>query len=387
MKIRSIRLHPVATKRRTGVCSLHVIVEMIGDGDLCGFGEMSDFGHLPLYVPNLPDLERVLNMLLVGIDADDFSELAALLLAAYPEGYHVYDMGSVIRSGVDLAAHDLVARARGIGVAELLGGAKRRSIPVCYPIFRARSIADIPARLAQVDTALALGFTNIRYYFGRDIDADDRLLEEIRARHGARIHLKSLDASNLLDARTAIDAINRLARHGATMCESPTHRFDIRGTAEVRKNVDLPISEHIYHETHARALIDAGAIDIMNVCLTFAGGLSPAMRLMELAKEARLRTLIGTTQELSIGTAAQVHLGCAAATLTDISDPTGPCLYAEDITAARVLYRANEAMLPEGPGFGIAPDPALLERQRTDLAVERALPANRNDLIAILDRT
>ena len=360
MKITSIRLHPVATRRRTRLLSQHVIVEMEGEGGVRGFGEMSDFGHLPLYVPNLPDLERVLSLLLADFDAEDLVGLGDLLLSAYPEGWHVYDMGAVIRCGVDIAAHDLVARSRGISLVDLLGGKKRDRFPVCYPIFRARGAKDVPARLRDVETALSLGFTNIRYYFGRDLDADDLLLSAIRDRWGSTITIKSLDASNLFDSSIAIDAVNRLSRHGAQMLESPTDRFDVDGCAEVRRNIDLPVSEHVYHLPHALRLIEKDAVDIFNICLTFAGGITPALKLLKLAELAKKRTLIGTTQELSIGTSAQAHLGASVANLDYPGDAAGAQLYIDDVVVNRVKYEAGYLVTPDGPGLGMELDEGKL---------------------------
>ena len=45
-----------------------------------------------------------------------------------------YRENSCAKSGIDLALHDLVGKARGVSVSEMLGGAKRTRIPVAIEI-------------------------------------------------------------------------------------------------------------------------------------------------------------------------------------------------------------------------------------------------------------
>ena len=85
MKITSVKLTPVAVKRRTGFVSRHVIVELGSDEGLVGLGEMSDFGHLPLYMPDVRDLEKSLSRLLVGRDPMLLNALEQQLLELFPE--------------------------------------------------------------------------------------------------------------------------------------------------------------------------------------------------------------------------------------------------------------------------------------------------------------
>ncbi|GAB3426693.1 hypothetical protein [Flindersiella endophytica] len=64
-----MRLTPVATPRTTGLVCGHVIVELSTSDGLVGLGEMSDFQHLPRYHVEVPELERTLSELLVGLPA------------------------------------------------------------------------------------------------------------------------------------------------------------------------------------------------------------------------------------------------------------------------------------------------------------------------------
>ena len=99
--------------RHSGIISRHVIVEITADNGKTGIGEMSDFGHLPRYVPDVADLEKQLNGRLNGLDPMQRFLISGLMKEMYPEQMYIYDMGSVIRCGIDIALHDLIARELG----------------------------------------------------------------------------------------------------------------------------------------------------------------------------------------------------------------------------------------------------------------------------------
>jgi muconate cycloisomerase len=381
LRISAVKLTPVAVKRRTGFLSRHVIVEIESDEGLVGLGEMSDLGHLPLFMPDVRDLERSLHRLLAGRDPMQLNALEQLLLEMFPEEMFLYDKSAVIRSGVDVALHDLAAKKLGAPVSQLLGGAVRDRLRVCYPIFRHRSKAEVDHNVDVVGERLEEGFDLIRLYAGLDLDADELFLESVREKHGRRVKIKSLDFSNLVPWRRALAATRRLERFDVELIESPALRNDLDGLLEVRRRVDLPVSEHCYGFHQARLMLERGCADIFNVCTVFLGGIGPARRLQALAETFGVHCLIGTTQELSIGTAAQAHLGASFPRLDHPGDPVGPRLYAEDVVKKRVEYAQGHLLVPEGPGLGV-------ELDRKELArLTAPLEWGAEPLASIQDRT
>jgi muconate cycloisomerase len=145
--------------------------------------------------------------------------------------------------------------------------------------------------------------------------------------------------------------------------------------------VEHPISEHIYSFYQAKLLLKTGAIDIFNVCTTFLGGISPARKLFALAEIAGVSCLIGTTQELSIGTAAQAHLGSSVPGLDYPSDPTGPRLYLDDVVREPVVYDHGFLLVPAGPGLGLEIDPERVK------SLQAPLESGEESLPSIQDRT
>ena len=362
MKILRLKLYPITTPRETGMTNSHVIVRLETNEGLVGWGEMSDLSHLPMHQFDLPKLEGVLNGLLVGKDARNLLKIEDDLLRAYPEESYKYSHSGSVRQGVELALLDLVGRAQGVPVYELFGGKLRDRIKVCYPIFSMRSVDQVSPNIDRVQSKYEEGFDLIRVYVGANLEADELFLRQFSERFVGRVSIKSLDFSNALDWRRAWVATERFADIVTfTLVESVVPYHDADGLLEYRRRSRWPVSEHVYHLYHAWQLLSRGCIDILNVSPYLLGGLRASLRLVTLAEAARASVVIGTTQELSLGTAAIAHLGAAARVLDYPSDSTGPRLYTQEVVKTPVRYEAGFLLVPEGPGLGVEVDEALLD--------------------------
>lgn len=383
MKIQRIQLFPIATPRQTGIANQHVIVRLETDDEHVGWGEMSDLSHVPMYQFDLPELERMLNELLKGRDPRNLAKIEDDLIRFFPDEGHMYSRSGLVRQGIDLVLHDLLGRVNGVPVYELLGGKLRDRVRVCYPIFRMRSVEEVAPNLEQVEEKLAEGFDLVRVYVGANREADERFLGQFSDRFRGRVEIKSLDFSNLVDWRRAAQAIERYGELADFMLvESPAPRNDLDGLAEFRRRSRWPVSEHVLHIHHGWQLLSRGSVDILNVSPYLLGGLRASLRLIALAESARASVLIGTTQELSLGTAAVAHLAAAARILDYPCDNTGPHLYTRDVVKAPVQYENSHLLLPEGPGLGVEVDEEVLQEMTASAEWTFGV-----DLAGVLDRT
>ena len=382
MKIQRIQLFPIASPRQTGIANQHVIVKLETENAV-GWGEMSDLSHVPMYQFDLPELERMLNELLRGKDPRNLAKIEDDLIRFYPDEGHMYSRSGLVRQGVDLALHDLLGRVDNLPVYALLGGKLRDRMRVCYPIFRMRSVEEVGPNLDRVEEKLQLGFDLIRVYVGANLEADELFLGQFTDRFNGRVTIKSLDFSNLLDWRRAAMATERFNELCDYMLiESAAPRNDIEGLAQFRRRSRRPISEHVLHIHHGWQLLAAGAVDILNVSPYLLGGLRASLRLVALAEAARASVLIGTTQELNLGTAAVAHLAAASRILDYPGDNTGPQLYMADVVKTPVQYENSHLLVPEGPGMGIEIDEEKLKTMTSDAKWTFGV-----DLAGVLDRT
>ena len=367
MRIKDLHLYPVTTPRLYGEPSQHVLLRMEAEDGTTGWGEMSDVSHMPAMMPDTGDLELCLRRLLTGRDTMDINGLDDLMLANFP-GTRFYGKACLVRAAVSIAAHDLKAKLLGISVSDLLGGKRRSRIPICYPIFRMKSCADVADRVRLVREQYEAGFRAFRLYFGRDTDAEESLLETVCGEWGDRIKLTSLDGSGLFTVAAFLRVYRRLSRYPFESVESPVDRDDIDAIAEVRSSIDHPVSEHVRSPEYAIRLIKQRAVDIFNISITVAGGINGMLRLFALAESANIECLIGTTQELTVATVAQAHVGAVAPRLDYASDPVGPCLYQADVTRERARFEDGDLVVPGGPGLGVDVDMDKVEAIRSPLS-------------------
>jgi galactarate dehydratase (D-threo-forming) len=359
--ITGVRLTSVNTPRRGGITCGHIIVQLQTDTEgLVGLGEMSDLQHLPRYHIDVPELERTLTDLLNGLEPLALTAGYTRLATDFPQGEHVYDKSRAIKTGVDIALWDLAAKQLGIRVVDLLGGAVRDRVPIAYPVFRQLHEGDIQRNLDQVAERLSAGFQWFRVYVGHRLDLDERFLRAARDRFGDHLRIKSLDFSNLLDYKAACGFVERVADVGFDLVESPAPAHDLRGLAAARQRIGVPVSEHVYSNRWALDLVAADAVDVFNVSVIAIGGITPARRIFAIAEAAGKPCLIGTTQELSIGTAAAAHVAMAMPTATLPGDPVGPLLYTTDVVRTAVNYTDGCLTVPDGPGLGMEIDPDRL---------------------------
>jgi len=383
MRISRVRLHPVRISRETGVSNEHVIVRIETDDGVGGWGEMSDLSHLPLYRFDLAQLQSALTEILVGSDPRELNLVERRMAGFYPDEGHMYSRSGLVRQGVELAILDCLGRADGVPVHAILGGALRDRIPVCYPVFRLRSTDGVPAALDRVDEKLREGFDVIRFYAGTDAAADVAFMTGFADRFAGRVRIKSLDYSNQLGWREALRATERLtAIADVQLVESPALRGDIEGLAEYRRRSALPVSEHVHGQRHAWQLLHAGAVDILNLSPYVLGGIRPTIRAAAIAEAAGASVLLGTTQELGLGTAAVAHVGAVLPDLPFAADNIGPRLYTADVATPAVQYEAGQLVVPTGPGLGPSVDLGLLERLHSNGEWSFGL-----DLAGVVDRT
>ena len=107
----------------------------------------------------------------------------------------------------------------------------------------------------------------------------------------------------------------------------------------------------------------AGAVDICNRS-THGCGVRRSKAILDFAHAIGMRPLHGTTQELSLGTAAAAHVCATLESLDVASYPAGPMLYTADCTRTPIRYEDSAIVVPQGPGLGIEIEEEHLETLR-----------------------
>ncbi|MFJ8114238.1 L-fuconate dehydratase [Streptomyces sp. NPDC096132] len=139
------------------------------------------------------------------------------------------------------------------------------------------------ARLSR--EAVADGFTQIKLKVGADLADDVRRMRTARETVGDSIRI-AVDANQRWDVREAVDWMYALAPYDPYWIEEPTSPDDILGHAAVRRAVGpikVATGEHVANRVVFKQLLQAGAVDIVQIDSARVGGVNENLAILLLA--------------------------------------------------------------------------------------------------------
>jgi L-Ala-D/L-Glu epimerase len=329
-----------------------VFVRLTGDDGQVGWGEVR--GNMSYFSGESP----------AGIVAALRDYLAPLIVgrplrergAAIGQFDRALAGNAAAKAALDIALHDLAARATGVPLYRWLGGRRAERVAGSECLFYGP--ADEAA--AQARAYVAQGFRILKIRVGLEPFAFDvARVRAIREAVGDEVSL-SVDANQAWTVKQAIARIHALERFGLDCVEQPVAARDLTGMAEVARAVGPPLmaDESLYSLPDAMALVRLGAVGYFHVKLVKAGGLHRARQLIALAEAARLGYVLGQMNEGLLATVAAAHLALASAPkYTELYGTDG---IVADPTPGHV-YESGALVVPDGPGLGVVPDERQLE--------------------------
>jgi L-fuconate dehydratase len=138
-------------------------------------------------------------------------------------------------------------------------------------------------RLAK--QAIADGFTQIKLKVGADLADDMRRLRAARAAVGPEVRV-AIDANQRWNVDEAIAWTTALAEFSPYWIEEPTSPDDILGHATVRRAVapvKVATGEHVQNRVVFKQLLQAGAIDVLQIDAARVGGVNENLAILLLA--------------------------------------------------------------------------------------------------------
>ncbi|MEU3729777.1 L-fuconate dehydratase [Streptomyces sp. NPDC033538] len=133
--------------------------------------------------------------------------------------------------------------------------------------------------------AVADGFTQIKLKVGASLEDDVRRMRVAREAVGDGVRI-AVDANQRWDVGPAIDWIRALAPYDPYWIEEPTSPDDILGHRAVREAVapiKVATGEHIANRVVFKQLLQAGAVDIVQIDSARVGGVNENIAILLLA--------------------------------------------------------------------------------------------------------
>jgi L-alanine-DL-glutamate epimerase-like enolase superfamily enzyme len=215
-------------------------------------------------------------------------------------------IGFMALSAVDIALWDLKARLLEQPLADLLGAVRDEAAIYGSGGFTSYS----PERLAdQLARWVAQGIPRVKMKVGRSPDDDPARLDAARVAIGNDAEL-FVDANGAYDLEDAVAWANRYAEEwGVTWFEEPVSSADFAGLRYVRESstldVDVAAGEYGFVPADFRNLLEAGAVDCLQIDVTRCGGYTGFLNAAALAEQYGLEVSAHCAPQ------ASVHVCCA----------------------------------------------------------------------------
>lgn len=262
-----------------------LLVEVITDEGIVGIGSVGAAAGHAKYT-----IDHHLKHILIGENPFDVELLWARM---FRETINYGRKGMTLEaiSALDIALWDIMGKATGQPVYNLLGGRTRKTIQVYAS--RLYATEDLDALAAEAQAFIDQGFTMMKQRFGygprdglKGMQRNLELLQTVRDVIGDDVEL-SADAYMGWDVPYAIRMIRMIEDAGLNLnwVEEPVMPDDIAGYAEIRRNVNTRISggEHEFTRYGFRDLIEQQAVDILQPDVNRVGGITEARKIWAMA--------------------------------------------------------------------------------------------------------
>jgi L-alanine-DL-glutamate epimerase-like enolase superfamily enzyme len=193
-------------------------------------------------------------------------------------------MGFMALSAVDIALWDLKARLLDQPLVDVLGGVREEAA-----VYGSGGFTSYPLeRLAeQLAGWVAQGIPRVKIKVGRNPDDDPDRLAAARVAIGGETELY-VDANGAFERDDALEWANRYAAAwDVAWFEEPVSSADFAGLRYVREHAPLDVAagEYGFVPADFRNLLEAEAVDCLQIDVTRAGGYTGFLHAAELAEQ------------------------------------------------------------------------------------------------------
>ena len=265
-------------------------------------------------------------------------------------------------SGVDLALWDMLGKARGCPVYDLLGGLAVERVRAYATSGDFERDRDSGYTAVKVGTALASDHDRQRPPWAPRPDEDtERAVSQVasaREIYGPDA-LVMTDCGMTWNAEDALYMADRMADCDVYWFEDVLTPDHLEELAELRpkvKPVLLVGGEHNYTHHDFAAIAEAGALDLWQPDITWCGGITAGLRIVELAREAGVPVVPHRGGEIwGLHLLAATACGDLAETMPHRWSPPRDELWLDE-------PRAEDGYIAplDRPGFGVVLNEAML---------------------------
>jgi L-alanine-DL-glutamate epimerase-like enolase superfamily enzyme len=355
MKISALHLKPLALSfkvpyhwaGRVDLGTATVLVTIETDEGISGYGETTSARP----ADGVMSLLQGISPLLVGESPFDVERLThqARFLGAFS---HHPRFANLALAGVEMALWDVIGKAVGRPVYQLLGGAYRHEVDY-FGFVQGDTADELATHAAQLADA---GYGVIYMKIGRGAERDVENTAAVRAAIGDR-RLR-LDANEAWDPLTAINMIKRLAHFDPEFIEQPTPAQSLSALKHVKESVSVPIAadQCVYSLYDVYEVCRQRAADVIVLSFHETGGLLAFKKAAAIAQAAGITICLHGQSVSGMTDLAQHQVALTLPNLADGNQIMHQLLVRDLVAAPDITPRRGKLGLYERPGLGFEID-------------------------------
>ena len=326
-------------------------VKVETDAGITGWGEGTPWGHtyVPAHGPGIRAGLETMASAILGLDPRKLESIEYAMDKCLPG--HLY-----AKAPVDLACWDILGKASGLPIADLLGGRRETGTPAATSV----SSGEPDYMMGIINEYRGRGYVaHSAKVGGSDIDKDIERIRHLEA-HRKDGEIILYDVNRAWTRREASIVMNAVADLGVTF-EQPGETLD--DIAEIRKVTTSPISvdESLVTLQDACRIARDGIADVFGIKLNRVGGLTKARRMRDVSMAHGIQIFVMATGGSVLADTEAAHLAqsipeefiragwaCQDMLTLDVAPQQGPRCINGYIT------------VDDTPGLGVSPSEEIL---------------------------
>jgi len=264
-------------------------------------------------------------------------------------------IGYAAMAGIEMACLDLICRARGLSLAEWLGGRSRDRIPITGLLTRGEAADGQAMGDAANAMIAAYGYGTLKIKGSHNPDDDAALCEAVRHAVGDKVALR-VDPNAAWSVSDSIRVGRRLEASGLEWLEDPC--AGLHGMSRVHASVRLPLCTNmcVVRLEDVVPAVRLDAVDVVHADVHKWGGVVPTRQLATLCAHHGIGMSMHSGGEAGLSTACHLQVAAATPEINYAIDSMHALLADDIVVGGPLPVRGGSFEVPEGTGLGVTLD-------------------------------
>ena len=365
-RVEPIHLRLPSVNERCDGSQETLIVKVHTDAGIVGVGEVDSSSAVAKAIIEAPVSHKICRGLAECVVGQDPFEIDRIVHQMYEGTIYFGRQGAVIQamSGVEIALWDIVGKATGKPVYQLLGGGFHKKLRAYASIL----FGDTPAETERIGKELVdKGYRAVKFGWGPMGESEESDIAHVRsARRGLGQDVELMvDAGLCWDTATAIRRSKQFEQFNLAWLEEPLHPDNIQGYARLSAQSPIRIAagEEICDVKEFQQMMDVGGIDVVQVDVTRVGGLARSKRIGWDSYE-RHRLCVNHSYKTGINITASLHFVAALPNTHYFEYCVEQGDLRKYLTKQSFPVIDGDISVPEEPGLGIDLNEEIVAKYR-----------------------